>query len=114
MKADFVFGFIQCMDGEKDPRNLILCFQLTSLIIRTIPEFVRFEEDLFEVRVVHELISRSRGAGQCLLFPHYFQGESWRPEFDQETATCCCVAHLLVGYPCVRALLYPFFAGQDY
>lgn len=23
MKADFVFGFIQTMDGEKDPRNLV-------------------------------------------------------------------------------------------
>lgn len=23
MKSDFVFGFIQTMDGEKDPRNLV-------------------------------------------------------------------------------------------
>jgi DNA repair/transcription protein MET18/MMS19 len=37
------------MDGEKDPRNLLLCFKIAATIVRTIPEFVRFDEDLFEV-----------------------------------------------------------------
>ncbi len=25
--SDFVCNFIQSMDGERDPRNLVLCFQ---------------------------------------------------------------------------------------
>jgi DNA repair/transcription protein MET18/MMS19 len=49
MKADFVFGVIQCIDGEKDPRNLIMAFQLIRAIVLSIPEWVKFEEDLFEV-----------------------------------------------------------------
>lgn len=31
--ADFVFGFVQSMDGEKDPRNLLLAFQVAKNII---------------------------------------------------------------------------------
>jgi DNA repair/transcription protein MET18/MMS19 len=34
MSADFVFGFIQCLDGEKDPRNLMLAFTLIKNIIQ--------------------------------------------------------------------------------
>jgi len=34
MSADFVFGFIQCLDGEKDPRNLMLAFTLIKHIIQ--------------------------------------------------------------------------------
>lgn len=32
--ADFVFGFVQSMDGERDPRNLLLAFQAAKNIIR--------------------------------------------------------------------------------
>lgn len=49
MRADFVFGFIQSMDGEKDPRNLMKAFHILYCVVNLIPEFVRFEEDLFEV-----------------------------------------------------------------
>lgn len=49
MKSDFVFGFIQSMDGEKDPRNLVLCFELVVRVVENFPDFVRFDEDLFEV-----------------------------------------------------------------
>lgn len=49
MKSDFVFGVIQCIDGEKDPRNLIMAFQLIRAIVLSIPEWVKFEEDLFDV-----------------------------------------------------------------
>eukprot|EP01125_Pyxidicula_operculata_P012859 TRINITY_DN4241_c0_g2_i2.p1 TRINITY_DN4241_c0_g2~~TRINITY_DN4241_c0_g2_i2.p1 ORF type:complete len:897 (+),score=205.78 TRINITY_DN4241_c0_g2_i2:527-3217(+) len=49
MKADFVFGFIQAIDGEKDPRNLVIVFRLVRIIVQSIPEFIRFDEDLFEV-----------------------------------------------------------------
>lgn len=32
--ADFVFGFVQSMDGERDPRNLLLAFQIANNIIQ--------------------------------------------------------------------------------
>ena len=31
--SDFVFGFVQSMDGERDPRNLLLSFQIAGNII---------------------------------------------------------------------------------
>lgn len=34
MGADFVFGFVQSMDGERDPRNLLLAFQVAKNIIQ--------------------------------------------------------------------------------
>jgi len=48
MGADFVLGFIQSMDGEKDPRNLLVCFQNVQEIVSKLP-FEVFAEDLFEV-----------------------------------------------------------------
>ncbi|XP_067037088.1 MMS19 nucleotide excision repair protein homolog isoform X2 [Acropora muricata] len=45
---DFVFGFIQAMDGEKDPRNLMLVFDLVRVIVRNF-SIDLFVEDLFEV-----------------------------------------------------------------
>ncbi|XP_062506699.1 MMS19 nucleotide excision repair protein homolog [Corticium candelabrum] len=45
---DFVFGFIQAMDGERDPRNLVLAFQCVRAIAQKLP-FEMFAEDLFEV-----------------------------------------------------------------
>ncbi|KAF9359838.1 hypothetical protein BGX26_011306 [Mortierella sp. AD094] len=48
MSSDFVFGFIQCLDGEKDPRNLLLAFQLIKKIIREF-DIAQHVEDLFEV-----------------------------------------------------------------
>lgn len=41
--ADFTFGFIQVMDGEKDPRNLLVAF-----------------------RIVHDLISKDYSLGMFL------------------------------------------------
>ena len=32
MESDFVCGYIQTMDGEKDPRNLVLAFQSVTII----------------------------------------------------------------------------------
>lgn len=37
MESDFVCGFIQAMDGEKDPRNLRFAFQCAHLIIKNLP-----------------------------------------------------------------------------
>uniref|UniRef100_A0A3P8U4Q4 MMS19 nucleotide excision repair protein n=1 Tax=Amphiprion percula TaxID=161767 RepID=A0A3P8U4Q4_AMPPE len=46
--ADFVFGFVQSMDGERDPRNLLLAFQIAKNIIHRGYD-LKFTEELFEV-----------------------------------------------------------------
>ncbi|ESO87854.1 hypothetical protein LOTGIDRAFT_234861 [Lottia gigantea] len=48
MKSDFVHGYIQTMDAEKDPRNLILAFQIARKIIDNFSLGV-FVEEMFEV-----------------------------------------------------------------
>lgn len=52
MKSDFVLGFIQALDGEKDPRILVTAFELIPTITKEIPEFARFAEVL--VRFPHK------------------------------------------------------------
>ncbi|XP_042314727.1 LOW QUALITY PROTEIN: MMS19 nucleotide excision repair protein homolog [Sceloporus undulatus] len=47
--ADFTFGFIQVMDGEKDPRNLLIAFQIVRDIIVNGYALGPFAEELFEV-----------------------------------------------------------------
>ncbi|XP_062988576.1 MMS19 nucleotide excision repair protein homolog isoform X2 [Elgaria multicarinata webbii] len=47
--ADFTFGFIQVMDGEKDPRNLLIAFQIVRDIIVKGYVLGPFAEELFEV-----------------------------------------------------------------
>ncbi|KAM6951361.1 MMS19 nucleotide excision repair protein homolog [Aplochiton taeniatus] len=47
--ADFVFGFVQSMDGERDPRNLLLAFQIARNIIQRGYDMGKFTEELFEV-----------------------------------------------------------------
>lgn len=44
----FVLGFIQLMDGEKDPRNLRLAFAIVRAILVDFP-YERYAQDLFEV-----------------------------------------------------------------
>ncbi|KAI8911815.1 Dos2-interacting transcription regulator of RNA-Pol-II-domain-containing protein [Gorgonomyces haynaldii] len=46
--SDFVHGFISSLDGEKDPRNLMLAFQLVKLIVLHL-DFEKYCQDLFEV-----------------------------------------------------------------
>ncbi|XP_078589095.1 MMS19 nucleotide excision repair protein homolog [Branchiostoma floridae x Branchiostoma japonicum] len=46
--ADFVWGFIQAMDGEKDPRNLIIAFSIARIAAQAFP-IGTFTEELFEV-----------------------------------------------------------------
>ncbi|XP_065833748.1 MMS19 nucleotide excision repair protein homolog isoform X2 [Oscarella lobularis] len=46
--GDFVFGYIQAMDGEKDPRNLVICFRTVKCIVNSL-SFDMFAEELFEV-----------------------------------------------------------------
>ncbi|XP_051002527.1 MMS19 nucleotide excision repair protein homolog isoform X2 [Acomys russatus] len=47
--ADFTFGFIQVMDGEKDPRNLLLAFHIVHDLISKDFSLGPFVEELFEV-----------------------------------------------------------------
>ncbi|NXP04684.1 MMS19 protein, partial [Thinocorus orbignyianus] len=47
--ADFTFGFIQVMDGEKDPRNLLVAFQIVRDLIARNYSLGRVVEELFEV-----------------------------------------------------------------
>ncbi|XP_055032497.2 MMS19 nucleotide excision repair protein homolog [Misgurnus anguillicaudatus] len=47
--ADFVFGFVQSVDGERDPRNLVLAFQVARNIIHRGYDLGKFVEELFEV-----------------------------------------------------------------
>ncbi|NXJ14812.1 MMS19 protein, partial [Odontophorus gujanensis] len=47
--ADFTFGFIQVMDGEKDPRNLVVAFQIVRDLIVKNYALGPFVEELFEV-----------------------------------------------------------------
>uniref|UniRef100_A0AAR2JM55 MMS19 nucleotide excision repair protein n=1 Tax=Pygocentrus nattereri TaxID=42514 RepID=A0AAR2JM55_PYGNA len=46
---DFVFGFVQAVDGERDPRNLLLAFQIARNIIHRGYDLSQFTEELFEV-----------------------------------------------------------------
>ncbi|XP_045437918.1 MMS19 nucleotide excision repair protein homolog isoform X6 [Pipistrellus kuhlii] len=47
--ADFTFGFIQVMDGEKDPRNLLVAFRIVHDLISRDYNLGPFVEELFEV-----------------------------------------------------------------
>ncbi|XP_049615429.1 MMS19 nucleotide excision repair protein homolog [Syngnathus scovelli] len=47
--ADFVFGFIQSIDGESDPRNILLAFQIAKKIIQRGYSLDHYTEDLFDV-----------------------------------------------------------------
>ncbi|NXL82140.1 MMS19 protein, partial [Leptocoma aspasia] len=47
--ANFTFGFIQVMDGEKDPRNLLVAFQIVRDLIAKEYALGPFVEELFEV-----------------------------------------------------------------
>uniref|UniRef100_A0A673GQR1 MMS19 nucleotide excision repair protein n=1 Tax=Sinocyclocheilus rhinocerous TaxID=307959 RepID=A0A673GQR1_9TELE len=47
--ADFIYGFVQSVDGERDPRNLLLAFQVARNIIHRGYDLGKFVEELFEV-----------------------------------------------------------------
>ena len=46
---DFVVGVIQAIDMEKDPRNLLVSFELIRSTVKIIPEWVEFGEELFRL-----------------------------------------------------------------
>ena len=50
LQGDFVFHVMQAIDGEKDPRNLLLVFNLMHSIVIAMPkDFERFAEECFEL-----------------------------------------------------------------
>ncbi|KAF3853259.1 hypothetical protein F7725_013947 [Dissostichus mawsoni] len=49
---DFVFGFVQSMDGERDPRNLLLAFQIAKGIPPNDPHGITREELILTLRDV--------------------------------------------------------------
>jgi hypothetical protein len=36
MRPEFIYGFIQIIEGERDPRCLLIIFRLTFNVIKTI------------------------------------------------------------------------------
>lgn len=46
--TDFTLGLVTAVDGERDPRNLILVFSIVPVLVQSIPTGP-FTEDLFEV-----------------------------------------------------------------
>ncbi|KAJ3262262.1 hypothetical protein HK103_002675 [Boothiomyces macroporosus] len=46
--SEFVIGFVHIMDGEKDPRNLVLSFELARLIVLNL-DYQKHAQELFEV-----------------------------------------------------------------
>ncbi len=50
MNHDFVFGYLQMIDGERDPRNLLLIFSLTPRVLSIVSGWEnRLAEELFDV-----------------------------------------------------------------
>jgi DNA repair/transcription protein MET18/MMS19 len=49
LNHDFVFGYLQMIDGERDPRNLLLIFSLTPRVLAQVPGWERLAEELFDV-----------------------------------------------------------------
>jgi DNA repair/transcription protein MET18/MMS19 len=47
-EMDFIYGFIQAMDAEKDPRNLVICFRIIVSIAKNL-DLGNFVDDMFEV-----------------------------------------------------------------
>jgi DNA repair/transcription protein MET18/MMS19 len=48
--GEFVHGLVQAIDGEKDPRNLLIAFALVARVMQApVRDWKRYAEDLFEV-----------------------------------------------------------------
>lgn len=75
MGSDFVNSWTKFVDGEKDPRNLMLLFSMDRIIL------LEFDvANHIEVRVNQMLRSEADQAGYVrryfLLFPHHVQASS--------------------------------------
>uniref|UniRef100_A0A452VBK5 MMS19 nucleotide excision repair protein n=1 Tax=Ursus maritimus TaxID=29073 RepID=A0A452VBK5_URSMA len=70
--ADFTFGFIQVMDGEKDPRNLLVAFRIVHDLISRDYSLGPFVEELFEVTSCYFPIDFTPVSSPFYSFIHLF------------------------------------------
>jgi DNA repair/transcription protein MET18/MMS19 len=56
LNPKFVFGYIQIMDGEQDPRNLLIAFRIIQLICFNL-DISKDTEELFDVTFCYFPIS---------------------------------------------------------
>jgi len=47
--AEFICGFVQAIDSEKDPRNLLICLRLVEIVVKEFTLDNTLAEQLFEV-----------------------------------------------------------------
>jgi len=61
--AEFVCGFVQAVDSEKDPRNLLMCLRLVEIVAKKFTLDSTLAEQLFEVVACYYPIDFSPPAG---------------------------------------------------
>ena len=66
LKHDFVYGYLQMIDSERDPRNLLLVFSLTPRVLSSVQGWDRFTEELFEVTSCYYPISFTPKPGDSI------------------------------------------------
>ncbi|ORX66826.1 hypothetical protein DL89DRAFT_295189 [Linderina pennispora] len=87
---DFVLGFAQALDGEKDPRSLMVAFELVPRIIELV-DIEKYAEDLFDNRdgdpsaISPEALKRALRA--CIAGSPYFGELAVKPLVSKTTAT---------------------------
>lgn len=97
MESDFVCGFIQAMDGEKDPQNLRFAFQCAHLIIKTLPLGVYIEE-MFEITACY--------------FPIDFQPPPNNPFGVQKEELVMGLRNCLSGSPLFAPFVLPLLSDK--
>ena len=69
MGSDFVCNFIQSMDGERDPRNLVLCFQCLQCMVKYL-DIGKFDNELkistIETGITISILFQNRTKKNCL------------------------------------------------
>ena len=63
MGSEFVLGFIQAMDGEKDPRNLVIALNSIQRIILHLPFGETGLQPTKKLKLLQHLFLSCRGAG---------------------------------------------------
>lgn len=66
LKNDFVYGYLQIIDAERDPRNLFLIFSLTPKVLSICSGWDHFTEELFDVTSCYYPIKFTPKAGDSI------------------------------------------------
>lgn len=93
---DFVYGYLQMVDGERDPRNLLLVFRLTPIVLTRVPGCERFLDELFDVTSCYFPISFRPKAADVVT-----------PEMLEEA-----LLNALTASPLFAPLFFPFMAEK--